>query len=116
MGRPNSRNGPSLAFSLPLSDDLELAVPPGEGGAHATRCAEPLSRWLPGWPHLSTLDGTAGDATNSTPGDAGGGNSSSKGGSDGDGEHVLGVAGNEGGEEAMLCGAETVTSHRGVET
>jgi hypothetical protein len=104
MGRSSSRSGPSLAFSFPLSEKLAASL--GEGGARAAGASEPLSRRLAG----TSSNGTAGDATHDG-GDAGGGSSSSE----GSGEHVLGVPGDEGGEEAMLC-RETVTSHRGVET
>jgi hypothetical protein len=104
MGRSSNRSGPSLAFSFPLSDELAASLGGRGAGAHAMGASEPLSRWLTG----TSWNDTAGNATHDA-GDAGGGNSSSE----GSGEHVLGVPGDEGGEEAMLCRDGHVSPGRG---
>jgi len=104
MGRSSSRSGPSLAFSFPLSDELAVSLGEGGAGAHAMGALEPLSRWLTG----TSSDGTSANTTHDA-GDAGGSSSSSE----GSGEHVLGVPGDEGGEEAMLCRDGHVSPGRG---
>ena len=94
MGRSSSRSGPSLALSFPLGGELAVSAGAEGASARAVGASEPLSRWLSG----SSSKDTAGDATRDA-GDAGGGSSSSE----GSGEHVVGVPGDEDGEEAMVC-------------
>jgi hypothetical protein len=100
-GRSSSLIGIVLAFSFPLGGLLIVSL--DEGGAPATAASKPLLRR-----HSRSSRGDAILAASGV-GNIGWRSSSSE----GAGEHVLGVPGDEGGEDSMLYRDDHVSPGRG---